>query len=133
MKIRIMTGMYGYLDSHGRYRTARDGDTVDVAEAEAERLFSLRLAVPYTEEKNPGEGKAEAVGEAEDTGAGKLPGAVPADPAEKPAKTVSFSRMKVSELRKRCEEAGAWGCDHWTKDECIGYLTEAEKGEDIIV
>jgi len=142
MTIRIETGLYGYLDATGRYRTAHSGDEIDLDEAEAERLISLRLA---SRGPGPGSGQTEdgpggarrqeaGSGEEEQSGAESAPAAETAGGSvetAKPEKKVPLSKLKVAELRKRCEEAGAWGCERWTRDECIGFLTEAEAGDDI--
>ncbi len=110
MKVTIKKGVYLYMQD-GFVRKARAGDSIDVGDDEAARMISHGTAVPLSlrEPEKP------------DT---------PIVTAEGTEKKDDYTKMKVGELRKLCEVGGAWGCDRWTRDECIGFLTTSEVPED---
>lgn len=149
MKIRIIGGTFGLRrvsevkDGEGKtypfvtVTPVEAGQECEVPEETAARLISSGMAEAVDPE--PGEGEVPA----SDVHAPSDP--APKEPenpeAEKPEREVPLEKVRVAILRQRCEEAGAWGCENWTKDECIGFLKEAAAkpapeitpGEDIIV
>ena len=106
MKVTIKKGVYLYMQD-GFVRKARAGDSIDVGDDEAARMISHGTAVPASVSPD-----------------------TPIVTAEGTEKKDDYTKMRVGELRKLCEEGGAWGCDRWTRDECIGFLTASEVTED---
>lgn len=153
MRIRIIGGTFGLRrvsairDGEGKTSPfvtvvrVEAGQECEVPEETAARLISSGMA----EAADPGPGEGDEIPAPSDSVPEDNEPKEPEEPApkepEKPEREIPLEKQRVSVLRKMSEEAGAWGCGNWTKDECIGFLKEAaakpvretDPGEDIIV